>query len=286
MQKLISSIFDKHRGKPILVIAGGRSVLQDLPALPKDYFSAVISANDHGFRQQHFKIDYAVSVDKTHLERHMPMREFMRAFCKPGGVPMINRHSWADLRLGDWDLVTNSGLTATVVASVLGGHPVVTTGIDMWSEGGVYFHGVKQNHRSPPSKVGITQKMRELRHWARGTVLRSPQGPVAEAFGGFDPEESLAEIVPHHYLAAVGPPVYCEATADFDFSPADPVAKGQVLCLTSHEFKKLRTRHGLRRLDTESEIDLTCCTDEPSRALGVGQVSSPAERPPTGSSPR
>lgn len=237
-QELISAIMDRHYGKPILVIGGGPSVNSDLEKLPLDYFSAVISANDHGCRQHRFVIDYMVNVDKTHLERKMPMREFMRAFKKP----VINRHSWADFRLPYWKLVTNSGMTAVAVASVLGGHPVVTTGIDLWVGGNLYFHRVNPKYRASPSRDGVKNKMRELQQWCGPAVLRSLQGPVAEAHGGFDPKENLPAVVPHLYRSAIGPTIHAVALKDFMMENLDPVAKGTHLAFDQAEWRRAQLR--------------------------------------------
>lgn len=238
MQELISHIFDRHYGKPILVIGGGASVLADLPLLPEGYFSAVISANDHGLRQMKFPVDYAHSVDRVHIERKMPMREFMRAF----RTPTINRLSWADFRLPNWKLVTNSGLSAITVAAVLGGHPIVTTGIDLWVGGNVYFHRVRDKHRASPSRDGVKNKMRELGQWCEGAVLRSLSGPVAEHHGVFDPAEILPEVVAHSYRSVAGPTIHAVARKDFMMGPGDSVMAGTKLAFLASEWRRAQLR--------------------------------------------
>lgn len=244
MQELISSILDKHYGKPILVIGGGGSVNLDLPLLPENYFSAVISANDHGCRQHKFKVDYMVNVDKTHIERRMPMREFMRAF----KTPVINRHSWADFRIPRWKLVCNSGFTALAVASLLGGHPVVATGIDMWIGGNIYFHRVRNKARTDPSKDGVKNKMRELQQWCGPAVLRSLRGPVAEHHGVFDMNEALPDVQPHSFRSTIGPTVHAEATRDFMWENLDPVPRGTILAIEEQEWRKFSLKYPIRRV--------------------------------------
>jgi hypothetical protein len=246
--QLISAIFNRHYGKPILVIGGGPSVIEDLPQLPDpSYFSAIISANDHGFRQHKYPVTYGVSVDKTHIERKMPMRCFMQAF----KIPLINRHSWADYRLVDWRLITNSGLTAVTVAAVLGGHPVVTTGIDMWVGGNLYFHRVRDKFRASPTRDGVRNKMRELGQWCGPAVLRSLRGPVAEHHGVFDPAEILPAVVAHSYRSAIGPPVYGKAKDDFLWAQGDHVPRGTPLVMSPAEYAKMRARHGIERWQPE-----------------------------------
>lgn len=242
-QELITALLDKHYGKPILVIGGGKSVLDDLPELPDpSYFSAVLSANDHGCRQHKYPVTYMHNVDKVHLERRMPMREFMRPF----QIPVINRHSWADFWLPRWKLVTNSGLSTITVAALLGGHPIVTTGIDLWVGGNVYFHRVRDKHRPSPSRDGVKNKMRELQQWCGSAVIRSLSGPVAEHHGRFDINEALPDVVPHQFRSTTGPTVHCVALKDFMWEASDPVAQGQVLAIERHELKRMMFRYPIK----------------------------------------
>lgn len=199
VQRLIDDIIEPHYGKPILVIGGGGSVRLDLAALPDpSYFSAVISANDHGCRQHKYPVTYMHNLDTVHSERKIPMREFMRPF----GFPVINQFGWADILMPKGRRPMNSGLSAVALAAVLGGHPVVTTGIDMWIDGNVYFHRVKDVPRIPPSRVGVKNKMTELQYWVQHTVVRSLRGPVAEHYGRFDINEALPDVVPHSFRSA------------------------------------------------------------------------------------
>lgn len=201
MQELISSLLDKHYGKPILVIGGGASVNLDLPELPDpSYFSAVISANDHGCRQHKYPVTYMHNIDNVHSERKMPMREFMRAF----KIPVIGWHDWCGILMPRPRQPPNTGLSAIVISAMLGGHPIVTTGIDMWIGGNAYFHRVKDQVRAAPSRAGVENKMRELQHSLQGAVLRSLRGPVAEHYGRFDINEALPDVVPHSFRSGAG----------------------------------------------------------------------------------
>jgi hypothetical protein len=244
MQELISAIMDLHYGKPILVIGGGPSVTEDIERLPLNYFSAVISANEHGCRQHRFRVDYMHNVDKTHLERKMPMREFMRPF----KIPVINRHSWADFRIPRWKLVTNSGLSAVAVAALLGGHPVVTTGIDLWVGGNIYFHRINPKHRTSPTRDGLKNKMRELQQWCSPAVLRSLRGPVAEHHGVFDMNEALPDVQPHSFRSTIGPTVHAVATRDFMWESLDPVSRGTILAIEAAEWRKFSLKYPIRRV--------------------------------------
>lgn len=196
MGVLISKIFDDYAGEPILIVGGGPSAGDDLPKLLADGFtpSCVISANDHGFKQHYYSVDFAVSCDRNHMERKdvngrgIPMDEILR----PYGKPLINRHSTADYRLPDWDFAGNSGHTAICVAVALGGNPVVATGIDMWRSGRNYFHIGEQEQRRMRhenlmgSKHGVGQRAmkqaEELKKWVRGANVRPVSGPLLTSF--------------------------------------------------------------------------------------------------------
>ena len=100
--KSIIEILDRWYGKPALVIGGGPSARVDLPFLDNLEFkpAVVLSANEHGLYQGHYKVDFLVNVDKLHCARHVYMEEYLRQF----DTPIINAFSWPDYRLPDWKL--------------------------------------------------------------------------------------------------------------------------------------------------------------------------------------
>jgi hypothetical protein len=196
MPPLISTLFDRWVSKPILVIGGGPSVLRDLldgPELPN--IACVISANAHGCRQTRFAVDLLVNVDKRHTHLKTPMEPLLRAY----GIPIVNKHPWADYLLPDWEFIGNSGLTAIAVAAVLGGNPIIVTGVDMWASGREYFHdpmvisalyAEKPKHRR---RIGtmISQNRASMRRlsglvaFARGSNIRPISGPMTAVFPPF-----------------------------------------------------------------------------------------------------
>lgn len=189
MPALISNIFDCYAGQPILVIGGGPSVAEDLPRLVADGFdpACVIGANDHAPKQSYYKTGLLVNCDRVHMEKKLDMRDVLR----PYGLPIINKHSWADYRLAKWTFTGNSGLTAVAVAVALGGNPVVVTGIDMWADGRTYFHlqpaGVQRRKLfGAENRLGIRQRglkqLQPLLTFARGANIRPVQGPLTELF--------------------------------------------------------------------------------------------------------
>src|SRR5690606_1288195 len=129
---LWGSLAGQFRG-PILVIGGGPSVNIDLPRLKVEPV-AVISANAHGFKQSFFPPTHALVVDAW----HSVTLQSMDALVRPYGVPIISPHWWADIRINDWMSGMSTGLTAICVAALMGGNPVITTGLDGFAGG--YFH--------------------------------------------------------------------------------------------------------------------------------------------------
>lgn len=255
MQELISTLFHRWYGQPILVIGGGPSVTKDLsekrlPITP----ACVISANDHALKQTRFKVDLLVNCDKVHCLLHQPMEKVLR----PHGVPIVNRHSWADYRLCDWVFAGNSGMTAIAVAAALGGNPVIVTGIDMWKGGRTYFHdapGVRpEKGRRIRGAVSRRdkEKIRPLKAFCAGANIRPISGPLTEWFPQYDPAEVLKPARPVGYRLKLEEElelVQCEVVRAFPFTGHDWVQVGRRLALSSFEYEKPEWRTNVRRID-------------------------------------
>lgn len=237
MQQLVSALLDRWVNKPILVIGGGPSVTADLARLDIEP-ACVISANEHGFHQKKFHVDLVVNVDKVHCMLKQPMQDVLR----PHGAPIVNRHSWADYRLPDWRFAGNTGLTAVALAAVLGGAPVIVTGIDMWHGGRQYFHKVpwaddKKKRRVRPS---ITRRNREtlrpLQEFVKGVAVRPMSGPMTKIFPTYDPTEifTARPCVQREKIREIKT-VHVEAVRSFLFSGRDFVLPGQILALSPTE---------------------------------------------------
>lgn len=250
MQRLVTELFHRWEGKPILVIGGGPSVLRDLPKL--DITPAcVISANEHAFKQDRFKVDLITNVDKRHCLLKEPMEKILRPF----GVPIVNRHSWADYRLPDWTMAGNTGMQAIALAALLGASQVIVTGIDMWSTGRVYFYdrGAKApKHKEPKGAMKRRAKDRvsPLRVFCAGAHIRPMSGPLLQWFKPYDPAETLKPARPVGYrlrLEEETTEVLCEVTHPFRMSNDDYTRVGQRMALSHFEYEKIGC--GLRRVD-------------------------------------
>ncbi len=251
MQRLVTELLHRWEGRPILVIGGGPSVLRDLPNL-KIEPACVISANEHGFKQDRFKVDLVTNVDKRHCLLKEPMEKILR----PLGAPIVNRHSWADYRLSDWTMAGNTGMQAIALAALLGASQVIVTGIDMWQTGRVYFYdrGAKApkapKHRAPVSAMRrrVKDKVQPLKAFCAGAHIRPMSGPLVQWFKQYDPAETpkpARAVAYRTRLEAETKEVLCEVEHPFRMSNDDYTRHGQKLALSNFEYEKIGA--GLRR---------------------------------------
>lgn len=243
MQQLISALFGRWEQQPALVIGGGPSVLKDLPRLAITP-ALVISANDHGMHQDRFKVDLITNVDKMHCLLKRPMEEILR----PHGVPIVNRHSWADYRLPDWALAGNTGMQAIALAALLGANPVIVTGIDM--TGPIYFHdtGAKApKDKKPDKRKGAARRRQRetitpLVQFTKGARIRPMSGALTAWFQQYDPAENVKASTPVAYRRrledAAACTIVCEVVKPFRLSNHDYTKVGQRLALSKFEAEK------------------------------------------------
>lgn len=187
MAHLITQKIDSHPGT-ILVVGGGPSVTDDLASLPSSFKpSCVISANAHGFKQGYFKIDYIVCMDHLHSETKESMEKLMR----PYGVPIITRHWWGDYRIPNRPIYLrlNSGFAAIAIGVLMGGNPVVVTGLDCY-RGDTYFHNVRaKTCQSGVAWSRFSRQIDRLQKLAASANIRPMRGPLADVFPRYDPDE-------------------------------------------------------------------------------------------------
>lgn len=251
-QQLLTALIDRWAGQPILVLGGGRSVSKDLPTL-KIAPTCVISANSHGVHQSRFPVDLIVNVDKVHCFLKQPMEKILR----PLGIPIVNRHSWADYRIPDWTLAGNTGITSIAIACALGGNPIIVTGIDMWSEGRVYFHddpSQQKPHKERRVRISVNKRDRmaltPLQRFAQGANIRPMSGPMCDMFKKYNPAEMLppTQPIPYRSRLIAMKSVTVEATRPFRFSNMDFVSVGQRIVLSPKEADDARVLTNTRRV--------------------------------------
>jgi hypothetical protein len=243
--QMISAIADKHAGKPILVICGGYSAATDLPKIPLDLPSCVISANEHGFKQDRFKVDYIVSVDWFYGTTRERMDEKLSEY----RTPHINRWSWADYRIPEWTFSGDSGLTAVLVASMLGGHPVIVVGMDRYSGPKRYFwhehEDWKWNIYIRPHQ-NVQNQVLQCVEWA-GPNIRVFGGPMAEHWPKFGTE--LAPYAPSPLRSARLPGELYDTLEPYFLHFSDRIDSGRML-LTRQEARGFLNMRKIRAIDT------------------------------------
>lgn len=245
MSALVNDLLDRWAGKPILVIGGGPSVNEDLPRLNACGVkpAAVISANAHGAKQSFFPVDIGVNVDKIHNILRVPMEKHMRD-ALPGAL-IVNRHSWADYRLPDWRFAGNSGLTAIAVACLLGGNPVIATGMDFWHGTQRYFHSNEPcgRERKTQPRAAVVKRDRDriqpLMEFVRGVPVRPMSGPLCAFFKTYDPKETEFWSTPTAYRQKLlaNEQLRVQITKTFMFSNHDPLLPGVELTVSDAELQ-------------------------------------------------
>ena len=231
---LLSDLVGPYEGKPILVICGGASAARHFPEVYDLQPALVLSANEHGFKQDRFKIDFIVSVDYWYGST----RERMDKKLAGHKTPHINRWSWADYRIPEWNFNGDSGLTAIAVAVMLGGHPVVALGIDRMTGPKKYFW---QNGPDPqwakkvqPHIMNIREHVRRSVEFCKDAQVRIFHGPMLEYWKPYSPAETLPQ-----WVRSTAPQVTLRGkmynrSSQIFLHPSDPVSSGQIL-LTDNE---------------------------------------------------
>jgi len=195
----VAALYNAHACHPILVIGGGPSALTDLPQIPGWQSMVQISANGHAFKLPGAKPRYIFTKDnaecpprprKPNAEPFKLMEPQMRAF----GVPIISLQYWADYRCAHWPFQGNSGQHALAVATLMGGAPVISVGIDCFM-GQTYFHGDAANISKGKSRSYWQVRFRRYAERFRcAPRIRALSGPVAETFGRYDPAETFQGV--------------------------------------------------------------------------------------------
>lgn len=250
-QKLVAELASQWLNKPILVIGGGPSVSDDLPRLTITP-ACVISANDHGSKQDRFPVDIYVNCDKIHLFRRVPMESILRPLVEARGGVIANEHSWADYRMADWSFIGNSGITAVVLAAALGGNPIIATGLDFWRTGRLYFHeggGQKPSakRRSQAMAFSLIEKRKKIHPLLAeigGANLRPMSGPLTMAFPTYDPGEVVPPYSPTPYRRKMleMKTINVEATHRFSLTSHDSVRPGKRMAMSEKEYAKFMDR--------------------------------------------
>ncbi len=252
--RAITEILSRYYGKPALVIGGGPSARADLPKLTDSDFkpAVVLSANEHGLYQGHYKVDFLVNVDRIHCARKVYMEPYLRQF----NTPVINAHSWADYRLPNWKGSANSGITAIAVGCTLGCWPVVVTGVDLFMVGRQYFHDQDAADRTPRPKSAAPShiakvRANELRKWAGDYPIRPASGPLTKYFPEYSPAETISapDMVVYRKRIEKTPVFWFRGLKEFSFVNNDRVSPGELVPFTENEAKPYVEKGWLEKVD-------------------------------------
>lgn len=162
-----------HRGQRICVMGGGPTLASDLDRVDADVW---ISVNEHGAKLR--KADYVVAMDNTHTRLQTHMQKHLRQFTQ---APVIGPWHWCEYQLLKWPLQPKfmlSGVIASWVASMMGGHPVILAGFDCY--GG--------------DNATLTQHREYLPH-VMGQV-RVVSGPLLKHYPAYDAAETFGDYAP------------------------------------------------------------------------------------------
>lgn len=234
--RVISELLETYRGKPILVIAGGPSVTDDLPKLADFRPALVLSANEHGCRQDRFAVDYLVHCDKRHCEHKVLMADYLRQF----GKPLISKFATADVRLEDWRFSANTGVTAVAIAAVLGGSPIVVIGLDFWRSGRHYFHIPQvptrpRRYKLRPVIKSNDRTLNPLAQFVGASHIRALSGLMAARWPLYRADETFGEPPVLEYARRNFQTQEYRTLRSFHWSPWDSVPKDTVIKLSKSE---------------------------------------------------
>jgi hypothetical protein len=180
----LSDLIMRHPGKRICVMGGSKSLDDDLGTIEADVY---ISVNHHGAMRR--DVDYIVCMDNIHTGNKREMRHFLREY---SDAPVISPWHWGKyqiLRWPDYPYLFNSGVIASWIAYLMGGHPVILAGFDCY--GGQ--RRIVDMHRKF-TKHNLCE-------------CRVASGPLLEMYPEYDPDEQFDEFKV--------PDIFGEATAGF-----------------------------------------------------------------------
>ena len=270
-KNLVSALCDgRYNGKPILVIGGGPSVARDIRHIPLDYPACVISANEHGFKQDRFKVDFIVGVDYYYGGSQQRMQDYVKQF----NTPTINWWSWADYRLPEWHFSGDSGMTAIVVAAILGGHPVVPLGMDRYVGDRRYFWQTEAEagwtRRRNPNVDAIRENTRRCVQYCQDTQVRMFDGPLRAYFPEWNyPVEEMPAWTPCDASQRTSTGKLYSLRRQIFLHPSDPVGSGPVL-LTDGEATGLLRLQSIEPYNAHTPV--TLAPDNPSEILRRGKA--------------
>jgi len=259
--KLLGEVCGTFTG-PIIVVGGGPSAPAALEALRDTYQiapAAVLSANEHGHKQSIYKVTHSVCCDATHGVTRQSMEKVLRQH----GKPIVSPHHFADIRLAEWKLAANTGLTAIAVAVYFGGAPVIVVGVDCYRavdpHAGVYFYDERAKSNSTTKHASnFDRQFTALEQYigARAPV-RFVGGHALEHFPQWDPSEALAPVQPvkaRYYRSLATIVMQCRPHGHVQFSMCT-VEPGRLFVASPNEARGLVNARRAKVIETHAPPD-------------------------------
>lgn len=217
--KPISDLVMKHAGKRICVMGGGKALAEDLKHVDADIW---ISSNEHGAKLR--PVDYIVALDDIHTVHKTHMSKHLRQF---SDAPIINVWHWGDYQISrcpSYPKLSMSGVVASWVAYLMGGHPVIMAGFDCY--GG--------------DKRIVDQHENYIKHVK--CEVRVVSGVLTKFYKQYDPNEKFAPyVIPTLLADEVEDTVKVRLAKPVDKFEHLPI--GSIINVNRHEYR-LQIKHG------------------------------------------
>lgn len=226
--KPLADLIMKHAGKRICVMGGAQSLDEDLSRIEADVW---ISVNQHGAMRR--PVDYIVCMDNIHTGNKREMRHFLREF---SDAPVISPWHWGQYQMHKWPgfpKLYNSGVLASWIAYLMGGHPVILAGFDCY--GGdrriLMMHG---------------EYVPEVQ-----AEVRVASGPISRYYPIYDPSEEMDTFkIPSYLGPALEGQIKVRVLARFEYRGKEwPI--GTILTVDEFEVRRQIKHKSLERLPDE-----------------------------------
>jgi hypothetical protein len=224
--KPLGDLIMRHKGQRICVMGGSKSLDADLERIEADVW---ISVNNHGAMRR--EVNYIVCMDNIHTGNKREMRHFLREF---SDAPVISPWHWGDYQVLSWPgypKLYNSGIIASWIAYLMGGHPVIFAGFDCYKADGriIRMHRDYLDHIKAECRVA--------------------SGPLLSFYQQYDPDEKFKRYkVPEIFGEATKGFIKVRVVAPFEYRGYQwPI--GSVLTVSAYEVKLQLKHKSLERID-------------------------------------
>lgn len=264
-QRLFGELVGRYASyeAPAIVIGGGPSAPASLEQLKRAGIEplAVISANEHGFRQDVYPVTHSVCCDGRHGEKHVPMERLLHDLGPL--VPIVTPGHFGDFRLPEWTLAANSGLTAIAVAVMMGCAPVIPVGIDFYRWGNrqaaTYFHdpaGISNSNTKVAANF-LSQITALERALGASAPVRPMSGKLLDYYPPWQPKERVRSVLPPRAKYMRSLPtciVQCRPFPPWSFKLMN-VEPGRLFPLSPNECRGALVAKGVKLIETRPAPD-------------------------------